>query len=214
MPTDNDDRRCRRYNAESYGLNSFHCPVLVQRMTSQIAKLFVQQRIELGPHFIFLRAGLMAVAALFLRLQFGSWSLRFMMVEIVVAPASGIGITLGILDGHVGSVKGPGEIAPPRRFHSGAIRFLPRQRELQLLEKNCPFGKHVRLLVNLVRTWLDIDIVKFRETGHAVIEGVGSERRSDVYPLVEVLRQDQIARGGVLRQIARPRLRTTSSKRF
>src|SRR5258708_1730990 len=128
----------------------------------------------------------MAVAAFFLRLQFGRWSLRFMMVEIVVAPASGIGIPLGILDGHVGSVKGPGKIAPPRRFHSGAIRLLPWQRELQFLEKNCSFGKYVRLLVDLVRTRLDIDIVKFREAGHAVIECVGSKRRSDAYPLAEV----------------------------
>jgi hypothetical protein len=34
MPADNDDRRYRRNNAETYGLNDLHRPVLVQRMTS------------------------------------------------------------------------------------------------------------------------------------------------------------------------------------
>src|SRR5262249_56004725 len=51
------------------------------------------------------------------------------------------------------------------------------------------------------------------DAGLPAIERIGSERRSDVYPLVEILRQDQIARSGVLGQITRPRLRLRAAAR-
>jgi len=55
-----------------------------------------------------------------------------MMIEIVVAPPSGIGIALRILDRHIGAIEGSGEIAPPRRLGSRTVCVLRRQRKLQL----------------------------------------------------------------------------------
>src|SRR6516165_10214454 len=111
---------------------------------------YVQQGIELGPNLIFLGAGHMAKRAFLLRSHFGSWSFWLMMIEIVVPPSAGIGIALGILDGRIAAIERSGEIAPPRRFGSRTVGVLPRQRELQLLEQDCPFGKCKRLLVYLV----------------------------------------------------------------
>src|SRR5262249_23248396 len=73
-----------------------------------------------------------------------------MMIEIEVAPAARSGKALGILDRHVGAVETPGEIAPPRRLRARTIGVLARQRELQLLEQDRPFGEFIRLLEYLV----------------------------------------------------------------
>src|SRR5262245_62304356 len=113
-----------------------------------------------------------------------------MMIEIVVAPPSGIGIALGILDGHVGAIERSGEIAPPRRLGSRTVGVLPRQRELQLLEQDCPFGKCKRLLVYLVCGLLHEEDKKLPETSLAALKRVGSERRSDGHPDETMLRQD------------------------
>src|SRR5215831_15409096 len=43
---------------------------------------------------------------------------------------------------------------------------------------------------------------------------IGSERRSDVYPFVEILRQDQIAGGGVLGQLTGLCLRAAARERL
>src|SRR5262249_57694908 len=48
----------------------------------------------------------------------------------------------------------------------------------------------------------------------APIKRIGSERRSDVYPFVEILRQDQIAGGGVLGQLTGLRLRAAARERL
>src|SRR5580704_8696985 len=146
----------------------------------------------------------MAVSALAYGFHFGSWCLWLMMIEIVVAPPIGIGIALGILDGYIRAVERSGEIAPPRRLGSRTVGVLPWQRELQLLEKDRPFGEFVRLLVYLVGARLDVDVVILREAGLAVVKRVGSERRSQVDPFVEILRQNQIAGGSVLGQVTRP----------
>ena len=69
-----------------------------------------------------------------------------MMIEIEVAPAARSGKALSILDGHIGAIEGSGEIAPPRWLGPRAVGVLPRQRELQLLENDCPFGEFMRLL--------------------------------------------------------------------
>ena len=69
---------------------------------------------------------------------------------------------------------------------------------MQFLEKDRPFGEFVGLLVNLVGARLDVDVVILRETRHPAIKRIGSERRSQVDPFVKILRQDQIAGGGVL----------------
>jgi hypothetical protein len=63
-----------------------------------------------------------------------------MMIEIEVAPAARSGKALGIFDRHVGAVETPGEIAPARRLRARTIGVLARQRELQLLEQDRPFG--------------------------------------------------------------------------
>ena len=73
-----------------------------------------------------------------------------MMIEVEVPPLSGVGIALAILDRHVRTIEGAGEIAAPRKLGTRTIVALSWQRKLQLLEKNCPFGKLVRPLVDLV----------------------------------------------------------------
>src|SRR5262249_16092592 len=135
----------------------------------------------------------MAKRAFLLRSHFGSWSFWLMMIEIVVPPSAGVGIALGILDGRIAAIERSGEIAPPRRLGSRTVGVLPRQRELQVLEHDCPFGKCKRLLVYFVWAGLHLDVLKFREPSLPAIKRVGSEWRSDVHPLVEILREDQIA---------------------
>src|SRR5262249_34454355 len=127
-----------------------------------------------------------------------------MMIEVVVTPSSGVCIPLRILNSYIGAVPMPGEIASSRRLGTRTICVLCGQRELQFLEQNRPFGEYIRLLVYLVRARLDVNVMKLRETGFAAIESVGSQGRSDIHPFVKVLRQDETARGGVLREIAPP----------
>jgi hypothetical protein len=56
-----------------------------------------------------------------------------MMIEIVVPPPIDIGITLGILDGHIGAIeRSRGKTPTPTA--SRTIGVLSRQRELQLPE--------------------------------------------------------------------------------
>src|SRR5262249_13836017 len=162
--------------------SSLHKRTLHQaRQRELVAESLVQQGIELGPDVILLRVGDMAERTLALRLRFGSWSLWLMMIEIVVAPPSGIGIALGILDRHIGAIELSGKIAAPRKLGSRTVAVLSRQRELQLLEQDCPFGKLIGLLVDLVGARFDVDVVILREPGLAAIERIRSERRSDVY---------------------------------
>src|SRR6516225_12441163 len=104
--------------------------------------------IELGPDLVFLGTAKVAGVAAFC--DFGGRSFWLMMIEIEVAPAARSGKALGILDRHVGVVETPGEIAPPRRLRARTIGVLARQRELQLLEQDRPFGEFIRLLEYLV----------------------------------------------------------------
>ena len=53
----------------------------------------------------------------------------------------------------------------------------------------------------------DVDVVELRKIGHPTIKRVRSERRSNEHPRVKILWQNQIARGGVFRQITRSILR-------
>jgi len=101
---------------------------------------YVQQAIELSPNLIFLGAGDMAKGAFVLRFQFGGWRLWLMMIEIVVTPASRIGIALGILDGHVGAIERPGEITLPRRLGSRTVGFSPGSVSCSSLKKIVPSG--------------------------------------------------------------------------
>src|SRR5262249_34311966 len=52
------------------------------------------------------------------------------------------------------------------------------------------------------------------ETEVAAIKRIGSERRSDVYPFVEILRQGQIAGGGILGQLTGLYLRAAARERL
>ena len=72
---------------------------------------------------------------------------------------------------------------------------------MKLLEENRAFGKFLCLLVYLVSARLDVDVMILWKIGFAAIKRVGSEWRSDEYPLAPILRQEQIAIGVVLRQI-------------
>src|SRR5262245_47224856 len=106
--------------------------------------------IELSPNLIFLGAGHMAKTAFVLRSQFGSGSFGLVMVEIEVAPSSGIGIALGVFNGHISAVPSSGEIASPGGLGPRTVSVLRRsQSELQLFEKDCPVRKHIRLLGGL-----------------------------------------------------------------
>src|SRR5215467_4298343 len=111
----------------------------------------------------------MAVGAFLSWSHFRSWSFWLMMIEVVIPPLSGVGITLAILDRHVGAIEGSGEIAAPRKLGARTIVVLTRQRELQLLEKNCPFGEFVRPLVDLVCRLLLEKKKELRESGLATI---------------------------------------------
>src|SRR5262249_45010309 len=160
-----------------------------------------------GPDLVFLSAGDMAIGTLAHRFQFGSGCLWLLMIEIVEPPAIAFGITLGILDGNIGAIECSGEIAPPRRLRSRTIGILSLQRQLQLLEHDRPFRELTGLLEYLVGARLDVDVVILWEPCMAAIERVGSQRRSNIYPFVEILRQNQIAGGGVFGQITRLNLR-------
>src|SRR5262245_31727080 len=82
------------------------------RDDNEFAKSFVQQRIKLGPDVIFFSASLMAEGTFGLWFHFGRWRFGLVMIEIVVAPSSSVGVALGILDGYIGAIKRSGEIAP------------------------------------------------------------------------------------------------------
>src|SRR5215831_19725655 len=103
----------------------------------------VQQRVELCPDFILLCVSHMAIRTLLFRPQFGGWRLGLMVVEVVVAPSSRVGIALRIFDCDVCTVQRPREIATPGGFCPGAVSVLCRQRELQFLEQDRSFGKFI-----------------------------------------------------------------------
>src|SRR5260370_13909292 len=112
----------------------------------------IEYAIELRPHFVFLCALDMAKGAHLFGLYRGRRSLRFVMIEIEIPPASGDRIALGILDGHISTVESAGEIPSPRRLRAGAVFTLGRaQHELQLLEHDCALRKFMRFLVHFVR---------------------------------------------------------------
>src|SRR5580698_9411753 len=125
-----------------------------------------------------------------------------MVIEIEITPAAGFGVALTILDGHIGTIQGTGEITSSRGLGSRTIRILCRECELQLLEKHGSFRKYVCLLVYRVGARLDVNIVKLVRIRLPPIEGVWSKRRTHVYPFLEILWQNEITLGGVLGQIA------------
>src|ERR1700739_4568002 len=153
---------------------------------------FVQQGIELGPHLILFRACDVTKRAFPLRLDCRHRSLWLMMIEIEISPSVGFGETLGILDRDIGAVERPGEVASSRWLGSGSVWVFARQCKLELLEEDRAFGKLTGLHVNLIRTRLDVDVVKFRKVGMAVIQRIRRKRRSEVHPMAPILRQKEL----------------------
>src|SRR5262249_52145913 len=148
-----------------------------------------QQTIELRPDLVLLGAGLMAKCALRLRPQLGGRGLGLVMIEVVVSPAAaGLRVPLGVLDGHVGAVEFPREITPARRFQARTIgKLLGLEDPLKLLEEDRAFRKFAGLLVDLVGSRFDVDVVVFGKACLAVVQGVGRQRRAHVYPGAPVL---------------------------
>src|SRR5262245_26809131 len=126
----------------------------------------------------------MAESALRLWLQLGGRGLRLVMVEVVVSPCqSGARVPLGILDGHVGAVEGPREIAPARRLRARTVgELLGLEDPLQLLEEDRSLGKLTGLLEDLVGSRLDVHVVVFGKVFLTVVQAIRSQRRPHVYP--------------------------------
>ena len=104
----------------------------------------------------------------------GGRSLRLVMIEIEVPPATGVGKPLRVLDSRVRPVELAREITPTRRLRSRAIRVFTRPLgEQQLLEKKSSVGEYARLTINIVRPRLDVDVVVLREVRLAAIQRVG-----------------------------------------
>src|SRR3546814_17480590 len=61
--------------------------------------------------------------------QLGRRCLWFVVIEVVVTPASGVGIALGILDRNVGTVPLSGEVASPGGLGARSIRVLGWERQ-------------------------------------------------------------------------------------
>src|SRR5262249_22540437 len=103
----------------------------------------VQQAIELRPDLVLLCACLMAESAIRLWLQLGGRGFRLVMIEVVVSPCqSGARVPLGILDGHVGAVEFPREIASARRFRARTVgELLGLEDPLQFFEEDRAVGE-------------------------------------------------------------------------
>ena len=123
------------------------------------------------------------------------------MVEVVVTPAAGVGVALGVLHGHVGTVELARKVSAPRRLGARAVRVLLRQRQLEFLQKDGAFGKRVGLLVDFVGSGLDVDVMILGKICLAAIERVRRQRRPDEDPFLEILREKQFAPVVVLRQV-------------
>src|SRR5262249_28743688 len=162
----------------------FMATIPVQPACRRTLGSVVQQAIELRPDLVLLGTGLMAKCALRLRPQLGGRGLGLVMIEVVVSPAAaGLRVPLGVLDGHVGAVEFPGEITPARRLQSRTVgELLGLENPLQFLEEDRAFGKFAGLLVDLVGSRFDVDVVVFGESCLAVVQRVGRQRGAHVYP--------------------------------
>src|SRR6185369_15624800 len=118
------------------------------------------------------RASDMTIGALRERADFGGWGLGLVVVEVVITPAVGLSISLSVFDRHVGAVKGPREEPASGWFFLRTVREVGGQHELQFLHKYRSFGEHARLLVNVVRTRLDVDVMEFRKVCLATVQCV------------------------------------------
>src|SRR5262249_17187213 len=123
----------------------------------------VEQGVELRPDVIAFRTCNVAVGAFLDRPHFGGGRLGFMVVEVVIAPAIRSLISLGVLDGHIRPVEGAREESFPRWRGPRTVRMSGGLHELQFFHEDCSFREDARFLVDIVRTRLDIYVMKFRE---------------------------------------------------
>src|SRR4030095_11258839 len=146
-------------------------------LLSWLFESVVQLTIELRPHVVLLGACYMAERAFRLRLHLGRRCLRLAVIEVVVSPSIGFCVSLGVLDGHVGAVHGAGEIASPRRLLHGLIREpLGPEDSLQFLEEDRAFRKLAGLLVDVIGSRFDVDVVVFGKPRLAAVQRVGRQR--------------------------------------
>src|SRR4051794_11090588 len=153
-------------------------PDVYPRVGSPLPKLksVVQQPIELGPDVILFGASNMAVRAFLFGPHLCCRRLRLIVIEVKITPAMAVGKTLGILDRDVGAVQLSGEEASPGGLGARSIRVLGWKRQLQFLEEDRSLREHTCLLVDLVRAWLDVDVVVLWKVGLAVVKRIGGER--------------------------------------
>src|SRR6185437_12885733 len=123
----------------------------------------VEQRVELRPYVIAFRTSNVAVSAFLDRPNTGGGRLGFIVMEVVIAPAVGCLISLGVLDSHIRAVEGAREESFPRWRGSRTVRMSGGLHELQFFHEDCSFGEDARFLVDVVGTRLDIYVMKFRE---------------------------------------------------
>src|SRR3546814_20593274 len=97
------------------------------RISDWISDVCSSVLIELGPDVVLLRACHVAERAFGFGQQRGRRCLWFVVIEVVVTPASGVGIALGILDRNVGTVPLSGEVASPGGLGARSIRSEERR---------------------------------------------------------------------------------------
>src|SRR5215831_16047297 len=99
------------------------------------------------------------------------------MIEVVISPSTGIRVSLGVFDGYVGAVHHAGEIAPAGRLLRRFIgKLLGPEDALQFLEEDRSLGELTSLLVDLVGSRLDVDVVVFGKVCLAAVQRVGRQR--------------------------------------
>src|SRR6516165_811670 len=74
--------------------------------------------------------------------------------------------------------------------------------ELQFLHEDCSFREDTRFLVDIVRTRLDVYVMKFREICLGLVQKIGRCWRTNINPFVKVLWQNKVAIFRVFRKIA------------
>ena len=161
-------------SADLVRLRPFHAELRASASATLGKRDLVQNRVELRPNLVSLGGADMAKRAFRFIFDLGGRSLRLVMIEIEVPPATGVGKPLRVLDSRVRPVEHAREITPTRRLRSRAIRVFTRPLgEQQLLEKKSSVGEYARLPINIVRPRLDVDVVVLREVCLAAIQRVG-----------------------------------------
>src|SRR5262245_46991828 len=104
----------------------------------------------------------------------GRRCLGLAVVEVLVAPSACVGVSLGVLAGDVAAVELAWEVTPAGRLRRRAVgELLWFEDALQFLEEDRALRKLAGLLVDVVGSRLDVDVVIFGKACLAVVQGVG-----------------------------------------